>query len=700
MQIGSDHMRLLKAMRGVLADLEQVASGEFASAFAQQGTRLDEWAARIAAIGQVKAGKSSTLNALVGRIGLLPADVNPWTSVITNMRFGIPGDPKSGARFEFFDEGSWDRIIAGDPAVRDVALKYLPGFDPELLRKQTEEMRHLAERRLGPSYVKLLGKHHDYDLLSGELLESYVCAGAGPKHLKEDDPVGRYAAITRIANLFMQSRKFAGPTIITDTPGVNDPFLVRDEFTCQSLDRSEIFLVMLSAHQALTEVDVALIRMLAQHEHKEMILYINRVDELENAAERVTRVVADVTERIRDAIPGGAVKIVTGSAWWAEAALDDDLSDSELRKIIRVDGIDAFNARNRQGTPTTPREKLMTASGLPEIESALADAIEQGSGAKLLQSVATETKARIAALKSVTRRRRNDLQDQIESFSAGNGSEYRKDLEQEMAILTETFSALAAQMEQTDSRIDRAVNQGWVAIQQQLDAETADFVARQRGAIPKLLQADPETERAQVDLLPLRVAMEERLRVTYSETRMVLDAILDEALAQAIAIAMRVLQGLEGQITMQNLPGETVAVTFSTSRKVLPFAMVSRRGLMFWKKTVNVKKSVEAFRRVTSAEVVPATNRMVTAFTGTLSERAIAGKARLDLVVQIVEDSLADRVQRLREDHGFLRDEEAGEATSKVLNRLRNDIELIDNRLRTLETKETLLGGADAEQAA
>ena len=187
MQIGLEHQQRLNALRQTLTVLRDVSTGEFAAAFDTQLQRLNSWTARIAAIGQVKAGKSSTLNTLVGELGFLPADVNPWTSVVTNMRLNIPGDPKTGARFEFFDEESWDRIINGDPNVREAAKKFLPGFDPEILRAQTEEMRQHAARRLGPAYVKLLGKQHDYDLLSGELLESYVCAGAGSNQIKDDD---------------------------------------------------------------------------------------------------------------------------------------------------------------------------------------------------------------------------------------------------------------------------------------------------------------------------------------------------------------------------------------------------------------------------------------------------------------------------------------------------------------------------------
>lgn len=699
MQIGHAHNQRLSALRQVLTELKAASSGEFAAAFQTQIERLDSWTARIAAIGQVKAGKSSTLNALVGEIGFLPADVNPWTSVVTNMRLNVPGDPQSGARFEFFDEQSWDRVINGDPNVREAAKKFLPGFDPEILRAQTEEMRRHAARQLGPSYVKLLGKQHDYDLLSGELLQSYVCAGAGSSHLDASDATGRYSSITKVANLFMQSSSYAGPTIITDTPGVNDPFLVRDEFTCQALDQSDIFLVMLSAHQALTEVDVALIRMLALQGDKDVIVYINRVDELENSPERVKRVVKDVTARIQQALPDTPFKIIFGSAHWAEAAMDGDLADAELRKLVRTSKVDEFNAMNRKETPQTLREKLMIASGLPEIEAALAHAIDNGAGARLLESVATEANVQITAMKSLSRRQRHELQDQIEIYGSGKIAEFREQLEDEMTLLAETYTALAELIEDADKNIDETVNTSWVAIQQQMDGETGKFIKSQRATIGKILNGGATDEENQVDLLPLRVAMEERLRHSYDKTRGNLDRILEKSLEDAIKVADRATQGLGNQISMDGLPGETVAVTFATSRKTLALNLVSKRGLMFWKKKVDLDKTVEAFRRVTSAEVLPATTKMVDAFTSTMTERAMGGKARLNLVAQIVEQSLNDRILRLREDHKLLKGGGDDAGKEKILNRLHNDIEVIDNRLQVIASKESALS-PDTEKAA
>lgn len=49
---------------------------------------LEAHSCRIAVIGQIKAGKSSLINALIRRPDLLPTDINPSTAVITKLYFG------------------------------------------------------------------------------------------------------------------------------------------------------------------------------------------------------------------------------------------------------------------------------------------------------------------------------------------------------------------------------------------------------------------------------------------------------------------------------------------------------------------------------------------------------------------------------------------------------------------------------------
>lgn len=528
MPIGKSHRSQSDLVRTVLDDVAKASPAEYTEAFRRQISRLDSWTARIAAVGQVKAGKSTFLNALSGQPGLLPSDVNPWTSVITNMRINIDGDPALGARFDFFDDTSWQRIINGEPEMRALAEEMLPEFDADELRRHTEEMRARARRRLGNSYDRLLGAHHTFDTLSPDLVEQYVCVGPPDEDRIEGQAAGRYTAITKVADLYMRSGDFAVPTILTDTPGVNDPFMVRDEFTCQTLNNADIFLIVLSAHQALTEIDISLTRMLAHQGARQVIVFINRMDELDDYAAECAHIVQDVSNRLHEAAPEHGFSIAYGSAWWASLALDATTPAAELRDQADDPELIRFVQEIHGSCPEDPRLRLLLASGLPDVWRGVSDAIEFGSGARILTEIMGATRAQMNALTIVSRRRREALQEQIETYGTGNLEMVLTDLEADVTHLEETGRQMTRLIERTEIELDTALNAGWFELQKTMDDKMHDFLAQRVTAIRDTWEGPDKhsDSHLEIDLLPLRELMEADLRNGYALARRNIDDIL------------------------------------------------------------------------------------------------------------------------------------------------------------------------------
>ena len=143
-----------------------------------RANQLEQRSCRIAVIGQIKAGKSTFINALVGRPGFLPADINPWTVVVTALHFrSSPTPPEHAAVFQLFSVDEWKELAEGRGRLRELTERLVPGFQPDLLRAQLEVMRKRAERRLGSKFGELLGKCHRFDTVTPELLADYVSAG-------------------------------------------------------------------------------------------------------------------------------------------------------------------------------------------------------------------------------------------------------------------------------------------------------------------------------------------------------------------------------------------------------------------------------------------------------------------------------------------------------------------------------------------
>jgi signal recognition particle receptor subunit beta len=338
---------------------------------------------RIAIVGQVKAGKSSFINALVQRPTLLPTDVNPWTTAITHLHFGRADAPANvAAQFTFFEPNEWEHLARGGGYIRELTQRFVPGFEVELLEKHVDAMRRRSEERLGSGLGDLLGKKHVFPALSNEILERYVCSGAFGLPGTESEQKGLYSDVVKWADLYFRSNDFSFPTTIIDTPGTNDPFLVRDEITRRALETADIYIVVLTARQALSSADVALLRILRGLNKERIAVFINRIDELGDLVRDTPAIVQHVQAGLRREFPTSEIPIVAGSASWAMTATGGPQAEIDREMSAKAKAYAAYLAQQTNLQPllsvaSGPNEQLaqtlLLCSGLPTMSHLLGD---------------------------------------------------------------------------------------------------------------------------------------------------------------------------------------------------------------------------------------------------------------------------------------------------------------------------------------
>ncbi|MCB1342613.1 MAG: dynamin family protein [Pseudooceanicola sp.] len=699
MQIARQQRKEIDALRECLTSIEETVGRGSREVFAGYRARLDAWAARVAVIGQVKAGKSSFLNAFLGQSDLLPSDVNPWTSVITNVRVNIHGDPAGGARFDFFDEAAWDEIVDGRSDVRQLTEQLLPGFDTGLLRQQTEAMKARAQERLGRYYPSLLGSHHAYDILTPELLQRYVCAGDA------DGEPGRYAAITREANLYLRRPDFAVPTIVTDTPGVNDPFLVRDEFTCRSLDASDVFIVVLSAHQALTEVDIALMRILARQKDKDVIVFVNRIDELDDYDTDVPRVLGDVTRRLRAAIPEVEFTILAGSAWFADLALRDDDEAALMREALDDAALHAYLRDTFGHVPADERDRFRLASGLDEVKQNLSMVIDHGIGSQQVARLLADVRAEIAGVIAATRRERDSVQVQVQRISGDNAGAGVAALEAELAQLQAARLRLESTCDAADHDIGALLGQTRAGLEEALNGAIAAFLADTRCDLEARLAgaaAGQVPTRLDLDLAPLRERLESTIAERFADGRDTLDRMLGNWLDECQSLIAPLFAGDAPAVTLDALPQAAFASTLTLVRQRLELGVVNARTWAFWRqRRIDLDRTLDALRQIAAAELRPAMLKLMTAFDAALSERAQAGQDRLQVLQRMMDTASDERSERLRSDRARI--EQLGrdpEALRRMVHRLQGQMEVLERRIQYLAINDSHLGKTTLARAA
>jgi hypothetical protein len=379
--------------RGLETALENLArigdetTAKMAGKLAQQ---LDALEPSVTMIGQVKAGKTSLVNAMVGWPGLLPADVNPWTSVVTSLHVSprpfAEGDIR--AAFRFFEPSEWDRLLEKGGRIGELAERAGHEAELEKVRRQVERMREKSRSRLGKRFELLLGQQHDYERFDEAMIERYVCLGddfAGEGGAAEMQ--GRFADITKSADLYLHRPEFPMKLCIRDTPGVNDTFMMREQITIRAIRDSRICVVVLSAHQALSTVDMALIRLISNIRSREVVIFVNRIDELSDPANQVGEIRDSIRETLKKHDGPADAEIIFGSAHWANLAIADRLDELEPDSAAAL-----LNWAESELEAGSADEAFVSdvwrLSGIPALYQALAARITEGVGKETLARAA------------------------------------------------------------------------------------------------------------------------------------------------------------------------------------------------------------------------------------------------------------------------------------------------------------------------
>ncbi len=302
-----------------LTRLEKLVAPEAVERVVKLKNELTDFSVRISLIGQVKAGKTALTNAMIGVPNLLPSDVNPWTSVITSVHMNTAQPMGKNAVFSFFTTEEWDKMVDVGGHLGEMAERANYKEELDELRAQVSAMQDRTKKRLGRNFNMLLDRYHSFLGYSPELIKKYVCLGE-----EDQNDEGRYADITKSAQIYIKNDDYVLPTVLCDTPGVNDPFLLREAVTLENLSSTDICVVVLSAHQAFTSVDVGLLRILMALKHEQLVLFVNRVDELQDPDTQIPEIDSYIRKLLEEQNLPKDLPIVFGSAAWAEAATAAD----------------------------------------------------------------------------------------------------------------------------------------------------------------------------------------------------------------------------------------------------------------------------------------------------------------------------------------------------------------------------------------
>jgi hypothetical protein len=655
-EIGQELRESVEAIGTCGAELLPILGAPLSGQIARLLDELAETVTRIAVVGQIKAGKSSFINALTGRTEFLPTHVNPWTAVPTKLYFGVGEEPQNGARFEFFSEAEWGRLghaLTG-PVVNEVSDDL-----PEAAVARTVWRRALV--RLGERYHHLLGEEHRYENVTPKILSHYLCVGPTVEEPSREAKAGRYADITRLAHIYVPARPFAAPTILIDTPGLNDPTFIRIKTTQNILEYADAYIVILTATQPLAFTDIALLRQLRGLEKRRFMVFINRIDELDGGLSDVEAVEAHVRATLRKEFPGSSIAVTSGSALWANAAHDG--SEEQLRAMAATPAFRAMaaGAPPRPGIEPIPdipddidalRSLAFEVSGLPALSTALSDLMLTsflGSpGAKAINVL--NSAAEVSA--SAARRELKTLRELINRVKPkGQSVDFHPgivQLEKRLQALSEARERITSLIEASQKKIETLCETQSAYIRTSI-SNTIDAFAISQKALMIRQSGDVRTSRWRCDSSPLLKKLETDFLELFTTTIKDIAAVQEEC----IGMVMSSIEQPHAAPVRQQKAREPLSLDIRHALAGLGSSINIEIGqpwwLSWWGSTKTRAEKAEELEREIRRQFTPIAERLVTLAQNELSAFAAETRSTIAVVASSTISSTSARLHDLRE---------------------------------------------------
>ncbi|WP_297207979.1 dynamin family protein [uncultured Brachyspira sp.] len=229
----------------------------------------------IAIVGQVKAGKSSFLNALFFEgEDILPKAVTPMTAALTKIRYS----EKNYAKVHFFNNTDWDNIKEGAKKAKNLIDQKREEMNAKLREKNREpvnksdmellkSMDNVSESNkaffemyelFNKNAARLESKINSSEKDNFEILDNISSANDLKNRLEDYVGAnGAYTAIVKYVELFLNIDAIKDFDIV-DTPGLNDPVISRGNLTRTFLSKCDAVFLLSQSSQFFDSQDVSL----------------------------------------------------------------------------------------------------------------------------------------------------------------------------------------------------------------------------------------------------------------------------------------------------------------------------------------------------------------------------------------------------------------------------------------------------------
>jgi len=213
-------------------------------------------------------------------------------------------------------------------------------------------------------------------------------------------------------------------------------------------------------------MDMGLIRLISNVKSREVVIFVNRVDELSDPANQIPEIRASIIQTLADNNGPDKAQVLFGSAYWANMALGGDLSeivDDSANALFNY----AESVIGDSATDMDPFTMVWQLSGLPHLFDAISDRIAEGPGAEKLQAIRKSAQNHVGGLRAsssmVSMRLEGGNVDAMDetTLKAHLDAIDAKHIQKLNDGLDEVFAKFGRRIDQSNKRfLDRAVESG------------------------------------------------------------------------------------------------------------------------------------------------------------------------------------------------------------------------------------------------
>lgn len=244
----SSFKELKSSLESIVNELKEDSSNEQIIADLEETNNyLNNQKFSIGITGVMNAGKSTMLNALMGR-EILGSAVVPETANLTIVKH----NPTENAKVFYWNQNEWDRIVKSADEL-------------ESMRDYVNETNKIFGDEL-KSYIKPESRYDEVDIND---LSSYTSAEAD----------GKKCNLVKYVELGSNLDFLSDGIEIVDTPGLDDPVIQREEITKEYISACDMMLHLMNVSQSATLKDVEfIIDALLYQNISKLLVVITRAD--------------------------------------------------------------------------------------------------------------------------------------------------------------------------------------------------------------------------------------------------------------------------------------------------------------------------------------------------------------------------------------------------------------------------------------